>query len=321
MTSKSTLSVSLVTQGKHRFYTLTMPSEVLAATCTVDTREENPIEGFQRVLDEKRAQEIADYIDNGFGTIPTAIVLSAQPRAKLEYNRSRRSISFNVVAGAFLILDGQHRVFGFSKAETNLRVPVVIYNDLKRKDETRLFMDINTKQRPVPNELLLDIKRLAETETDQEEFLRGLFDRFNSDSASPLAGLLSPSKKQAGKLSRVSFNAALKLVFPTLGDAGEEKAYAVLSAYLSACMNGLRKRKQQKLIANPTLFRAIFMLFPSVAVRVSDKYGDYTIDNFDAVLDPVFSSVKSSKLSSPGSSPAALCDTMKVHMTQNFTIA
>ncbi|MGC1861494.1 MAG: hypothetical protein WA733_10310, partial [Methylocystis sp.] len=33
----------LVTQGKHRFYSLVLPSDVLAATCTVDPRQENPI--------------------------------------------------------------------------------------------------------------------------------------------------------------------------------------------------------------------------------------------------------------------------------------
>ena len=71
----------LITQGRHRFYTLTMPSDVLAETCVVDTREENPDDGFQRALDRKRAQEIADYIDIGFGTIPCSIVLSAQPEA------------------------------------------------------------------------------------------------------------------------------------------------------------------------------------------------------------------------------------------------
>ncbi|MFN8736424.1 MAG: DNA sulfur modification protein DndB, partial [Betaproteobacteria bacterium] len=60
----------LVTQGKHKFYTLTLPSDLLAKTCVVETRQGDPIEGFQRKLDEKRAQEIADYIDSGFGTIP-----------------------------------------------------------------------------------------------------------------------------------------------------------------------------------------------------------------------------------------------------------
>ena len=75
----------LISQGKHRFFTLTMQSDVLAHTCMVETRFDNPLEGFQRKLDEKRAQEIADYIDAGFGTIPSSIVLSAQPEAELSY--------------------------------------------------------------------------------------------------------------------------------------------------------------------------------------------------------------------------------------------
>lgn len=62
-------SVSLVTQGKHRFYRLTMPSDVLANTCFVTTRDEDPRKGFQRLLDHNRAQQIADYIDMDFGTI------------------------------------------------------------------------------------------------------------------------------------------------------------------------------------------------------------------------------------------------------------
>jgi hypothetical protein len=133
--SKVGYAARLVTQGSHRFYTLTMPSDVLADTCVVDTREENSDDGFQRVLDQKRAQEIADYIDKGFGTIPCSIVLSAQREANLEYNSRTQVLSFIKTPRAFLILDGQHRVFGFKKAKTRLRVPVVIYNGL-RKAET-----------------------------------------------------------------------------------------------------------------------------------------------------------------------------------------
>src|SRR3954467_6015855 len=63
----------LLMQGEHRFYTLAMPSEMLAETCVIDPRSDNPIDGFQRLLDRRRAQEIAYYIDSGFGTIPARI--------------------------------------------------------------------------------------------------------------------------------------------------------------------------------------------------------------------------------------------------------
>jgi DGQHR domain-containing protein len=161
-------SVSLVTQGQHKFYTLTMPSDVLAETCFVSTRAEDADGGFQRRLDSARAQEIADYIDSGFGTIPGSIILSAQPEAKLSYDNRKKTIKFLNTRRAFLIIDGQHRVYGFSKAKTALRVPVVIYEGLGRTEESRLFIDINTKQRSVPNELLLDIKKLADYEDETE---------------------------------------------------------------------------------------------------------------------------------------------------------
>jgi len=159
-------SVSLVTQGKKQVYTLTLPIETLAETCMVTTRTEDPQKGFQRELDEKRADEIARYIDNAEGTIPSSIVLSAQAKAELKVVGRGKTLEFNKVPGAFLILDGQHRAYGFSKASTSLRVPVVIYNGLSRQEETLLFIDINTKQKPVPPALLLDIKRLADIESE-----------------------------------------------------------------------------------------------------------------------------------------------------------
>ena len=121
------------------------------------------------------------------GTIPGSIILSAQSEADLKYDTSNRTVSFRKHPRAFLILDGQHRVYGFHLAKKKrLRVPVVIFNDLPKFEEVRLFMDINTKQRPVPNELLLDIKRLAETETNEEAILRDVFDQFDKARDSPL---------------------------------------------------------------------------------------------------------------------------------------
>ncbi len=146
-------AVSLVTQGSWRFYTLTMPSDVLAKCCYVSNRFEDPNEGFQRRLDTKRAKEIANYIDSGLGTIPNAVILSAQSEASFKVTGRGKTVRFELGSHAFLVLDGQHRVYGYSLAKTSLRVPVVIYNGLTREQEVKLFIDINTKQRPVSNEL------------------------------------------------------------------------------------------------------------------------------------------------------------------------
>lgn len=235
-------SVSLITQGKHRFYTLSMPSDTLAETCFVSTRHDDADGGFQRQLDEKRAIEIARYIDEGFGTIPGSIILSAQPEANLTYDRKKKTIRFEKIHRAFLIIDGQHRVYGFSKARASLRVPVVIFEGLDRVAESRLFIDINTKQRSVPNELLLDIKNLADYESDSEALMREVFDLFNHDKNSPLQGLMSPSDRVRGKISRVTFNAGLKPLISAFVGKESEEIYLALSGYLAAFISGAERR-------------------------------------------------------------------------------
>lgn len=202
---KRRYSISQVTQGSHKFYTCTIPSDVLAKCCFVSTRDEDPQKGFQRILDKKRAAEIAKYIDSGLGTIPSSIILSAQEEADLKIVGKGKTVEFNDTPKAFLILDGQHRVYGFSLAESTLRIPVVIYNDLSRRDESRLFIDINSKQRGVPNELLLDIKNLAEYESNEENLMREVFDLFNSDPESAFLNKFSASSR-AKKRSRESLS-------------------------------------------------------------------------------------------------------------------
>jgi DGQHR domain-containing protein len=311
----------LLTQGKHRFYTLSMPSDVLAETCIVERRNEEPAAGFQRTLDRKRAEEIARYIDFGFGTIPGSIVLSAQPEAELQYRRTTRTLSFNRAPRAFLILDGQHRVYGFQLAISKLRVPAVIYNGLTRTEECRLFMDINTKQRPVPNELLLDIKRLADTETDSEALLRDVFDAFDKNSDSPLLGLLTPSEKKRGRISRVTFNAALKAIDDAFVGSDASEVFLVLSAYIQASKAALRRHELENSITNPTLFRALMLLFPSVAERVADRHpNDFSVANFDEIVEPFFARLKKSELQKPGSSPHNLHETFRKTLRSGFTI-
>jgi len=314
-------TASLLTQGKHRFYTLSMPSDVLAETCIVDRRSESPEVGFQRFLDKKRASEIADYIDRGMGTIPTSIVLSAQDEAFMKYSSSKRTLRFRKVPGAFLILDGQHRVYGFHLARTQVRVPVVIYNALSRADECRLFMDINTKQRPVPTELLLDIKQIAETESDAEAALRDIFDHFAKDPGSPLLGLMSPAERKRGKISRVTFNAALKPIWEAFVGSDPERSYAVLSAYIHACVAGLRGRQAADKITNPTLFRALMLLFPQIAERVSDRHGqEFSTSNFGEIVLPFLSRVKKADLNKPGTSYILLYETFRKSLRSGFSI-
>jgi DGQHR domain-containing protein len=291
----------IVAQGRHRFYSLVLPSDLLAETCMVEPRVENPIDGFQRLLDERRARSIARYVDAGFGTVPGAVVLSAQSRAHLAFDKATGTLTFRKDPKAFLIIDGQHRVYGFRMAKSSVSVPVVIYNRLSRAQECRLFMDINTKQRPVPNELLLDIRRLSEVENETDALLHNVFDLFHTREDSALKALLSPAERRKGMISRVTFNAGLRSIKGAFAGAPAEEVYAVLNAYLVACRHGLGLHDIDGNIANPALFKALMLLFTNVAERVSDRHGgNYTVRNFEEVLIPFFRRLKKSDLPRAG---------------------
>ena len=318
--ARESYAAVLLTQGEHRFYQLAMPSDVLGECTFVTTRDTDPEAGFQRLLDKKRALEIASYIDSGHGTIPTSVILSAQNTCELEYDSRNKTVSFELLPSSFLILDGQHRVYGFKIAETKIRVPVIIYDGLSRRDESRLFIDINSKQRGVPSELLLDIKNQAEYENSEEQLFREVFDLMSSDPSSPLFGRLSPSKRAKNKISRVTFNAALKSIYPALASRTPSEIQEILSEYIASVRDQIiRNGGDDEVILNSVTFRALVSFFIQAARRVKDRFGpEYNVENFSVVLTPLFDSIQLAKLS--GTSQAKIIEYLEKHFKSEFQL-
>ena len=315
-------SVSLVRQGDHRFYSFTMPSDILAETCFVINRDEDPIEGFQRELDKKRATEIANYIDAGLGTIPSSIVLSAQEGCGFTYDSKKKSVSFRKTNKTFLIIDGQHRVYGFKLAKTAFRVPVVVYENLSKRDESRLFIDINSKQKGVPTELLLDIKKMAEYENDTEQYLRELFDTFSKENDSALYNRLSASKRKKGKITRSVFNTALKPLVKVFGNKSPDEIYEIYNAYLVAFTEGvLVPHKLEGQVFNTTIFKAIAGFFPIITARVKDRFGAiYSVDNYYEFTEIIGQRIKPIKIESPTNAYKPIVEHLEESLKQEFSL-
>jgi DGQHR domain-containing protein len=253
----------LLTQNKHRFYFATIPVDDLFPSCFVSGRDADPVQGFQRALNEPRADDIAKYLAEGTGSIPSNIVLSAQEVAGFRYERRTKSVSFTKARSAFLVLDGQHRLWGYQKCQVRHRVPVAIYEGLSRAEEAKLFIDINTTQRGVPAALLLDIRHVAQVESTMDASLRALFDRLNNDPESPLVGRLSPTKSIVGKISRVTFNRAVAAILTSSVMVGTdpESRYKLIRNYLNAFDAEL---PDKGLLTRSAFFEALFAMFDSV---------------------------------------------------------
>ncbi|MBY5818738.1 DGQHR domain-containing protein [Rhizobium leguminosarum] len=305
-------TASLITQGRHKFYSLTMPSEVLAECSFVLTRDEDREAGFQRYLSKERAEEIAAYLDSGLGTIPTSVILSAQPDSEFEYISKNRTVSFNKIDKAFMIIDGQHRVYGFKLAKGTMRIPVIIYSDLDRSEEAQLFIDINGKQKQVPPELLLDIKKLANTQGGTEKKIGTVFDLFDSEPGSSLLGLLSPHEKKTGFISRVTFNSAIKPLMELFGDAPPEKIYEILNPYFEAVKSAFVKISNDIEFTSPMTFRGMTAVFPEVNEKVRFRFpGEINQKSYHKYIIEILSGQKLAAFKGRQRSHAGIVSTIK----------
>jgi len=270
--------------------------------------------GFQRALNESRAEDIARYLAAGTGSIPSNIVLSAQAEAEFRYDRKTKSISFNSGNRAFLVLDGQHRLWGYQKCSVRHRVPVAVYEGLSRSEEAKLFIDINTTQRGVPAALLLDIKHLAQLESTKETTLRELFDRLNEDALSPLVGKLSAAQSVSGKISRVTFNRAVGrlLTNGALRDTDQEHRYHLLRNYLNAFDTELRDKT---LLTRSAFFEAVCEVFDIVVQRAIAQKKNVKQDSIQSIVSPL------AKLNYLGSGTRALLDKTSIASTMQSTLS
>jgi DGQHR domain-containing protein len=285
-------------QNGQKFYFATIPKEDVFPFCYVAGRDEDPSEGFQRNLDYNRAQDIARYLDDSIGSIPTNVVLSAQVEAEVEYSSKSKLIKFKRIPKSFLVLDGQHRLYGYGLTKKKHRIPVSIYVGLTKKEEVSLFIDINTTQRGVPAALLLDIQHLADRETSTETELRKLFDYLAAEPDSPLNGLLSPSQATRGKIARPAFNRAAEPVLKSqvMGQLPSAKRFLLFKNYLKAVEACL---SDSRLLSLSAYFEAFCAIFDEVLLLSRERHGNYKAESLVKVMRPV-KNVDLSHISSGG---------------------
>ena len=280
----------MMMQNNHRFFLTSIPVSDLFSFCFVSNRSEDNIQGFQRQLSKSRADDIAAYLNKGTGSIPTNVVVSAQSQANLKYNSKSKTIGFDRIVKAFLVLDGQHRLWGYdicrSKYSKDHRVPVSIYEKLGRAEEAKLFIDINTKQVGVPAALLLDIQHLAEMESSRDAILRDLFDGVRKTPSLQISSLMSPAKSVAGKISRVTFNRAIgqALDSSVLQGLDAKKRLSLLVNYIQAFESTL---DDITLLTRSAFLEAIFDVFEQAVRQSLLSYKDAKATSIAKVIQPI----------------------------------
>src|SRR3989344_732011 len=170
------------------------PTEIIKY-CYVARREQGKSDYYQRIIDSSRLNSVADYINKG-GSFINNIIVAHDPiigRENLSftpihnylgevanddlikrlgdsaYNLEIGILQFPLSYKSFWVIDGQHRLFGYSAANDLSRagatVPVVMIEQIPKTEQMRLFVDINHKQKTINANLIWDIKGDIEPET------------------------------------------------------------------------------------------------------------------------------------------------------------
>lgn len=130
----------------------------------------NDPEGLQRRLSLSRVTSIANEINNReFTGFPTTVVLAYNSNIDdeiIENFRDGKPVELNDDM-RFTIIDGQHRLAGILSADPwctdNISIPVSLYLNISLNDASRLFAEINGKQRAVSKSLIYDLYENVES--------------------------------------------------------------------------------------------------------------------------------------------------------------
>jgi len=125
-------------------------------------RIKDPSKGFQRVVKEDRAREIATAVLDQKRTFPNAIVLATNIE---NFDFKKNKIEVNSKA-KFLVVDGQHRLWAQKFSQFDAEYACTIHCNLDEVAMARLFLEINDNQKRVPSSLRWDLVRLVRPNDD-----------------------------------------------------------------------------------------------------------------------------------------------------------
>lgn len=163
-----------VEQPLGEFYAAAIPAKKLLQVCYTDRLravtegDSYRLEGSQRLINEPRLKDIGRYIGTREAAFPNSVILAANYSASTGLSVQDDALRWRIESRdrdddclelivpkaepLAPIIDGQHRLFGFTYAnEHRLDTPVLcsIFLDLPRPYQAYLFATINSTQKPV----------------------------------------------------------------------------------------------------------------------------------------------------------------------------
>lgn len=276
---------------------------------------------FQRPYDEKRIEEIRQYVlgndklykkgkdINAKGYIPNAIVLNLSKKYKILEENGETFIDFPDAKDikeyheSIEVIDGQHRLLAFNdKCKNDLagapyHMCFVVLLDLTSDEKKEIFMVLNERQKTVDKNILLRHKKLLHLLLDEEETRYEVISRLNSETDSPFYGhvIMSGEKIPHGlKSTQIDEVLYSSKVMDKLIDSKNqisEKNYKKLKNYYIAWKDNYQNVwfKKNNTITKMAGFRFISLMFPYIhdVLTLKGDGKDFRVDAFSNIVKKI----------------------------------
>ncbi len=247
-----------VEQPLGRFYVAVLPARLLLEVAASDRMSAalSPegsgytLQGTQRLIKDPRLIQIADYIGRSDSSFPNSIILAANYIREIGLDKeeleaieeeeaetstlSKQSESWTIIRGddgreylniptsktLAAIIDGQHRLFAFTKTKVEARLDMnlicAVFLDLPKPYQAQLFATINSTQKPVDRSLTYEL--FGYNVDDEPENLWSpdklavfLTRKLATEKGSPLRGRITVAPKRDSALEEIAKDSVWKV--------------------------------------------------------------------------------------------------------------
>lgn len=202
--------------GPHRaFAFFADPKDVLPITFVNhrDLRDPNSAPSYQRLIQKQRVKDIAGFIRGG-GYFPNSVIINF--KRKIHFNVLKPEDDNGIAAVELTlpntyksawIIDGQHRIYSYTELDDDdpsPHLPFLAFENISITDETRIFADINSKQKSVSKKLLDEITGEIKIDSaDKKEQMRAIasraFDLMRDNDDGPLGDKIAGAEIKIGE--------------------------------------------------------------------------------------------------------------------------
>lgn len=213
---------------------------------------------YQRLIKPRKIRSIQKYLNSG-QFFPTSVLINfeqdieffpaSEKKDQLERfnpNIINGWINFPKKHGSAIVIDGQHRIFGYSglnDISLEHSLSVIAFSKLNYDTQAKLFAEINENQTPINKDVLWDLFEDILPESELKYKISVIVKKLNEESIFFKDKIFIPSISRKSKniyplyMNSICNSLSTKIIFKKILDYDESKYYSLIDEFFSNLLN------------------------------------------------------------------------------------